>query len=81
MALKALRKIYQHTNGQLLLVGCGGISNAQDAIEYAKAGATLVQLYTSFGYDGVGKARELKDGILSELKDKKWSDIIGEQWK
>jgi dihydroorotate dehydrogenase len=61
------------------LVGCGGISNAKDAIEYAKAGATLVQLYTSFGYDGVGKPRELKDNILRELKDKKWSDIIGEQ--
>ncbi|GBC02242.1 hypothetical protein RclHR1_04510014 [Rhizophagus clarus] len=81
LALKALRKIYQHTNGKLLLVGCGGISNAKDAIEYAKAGATLVQLYTSFGYDGVGKPRELKDDILRELKDKKWSDIIGEQRK
>ncbi|CAI2162677.1 12277_t:CDS:2 [Funneliformis geosporum] len=81
LALKALRKIYQHTNGKLLLIGCGGISNAQDAIEYARAGATLVQLYTSFGYDGVGKARELKDGVLRELKDKRWSDIIGEQYK
>ncbi|CAG8435342.1 7498_t:CDS:2 [Funneliformis mosseae] len=79
LSLKALRKIYQHTNGKLLLIGCGGISNAQDAIEYARAGATLVQLYTSFVYDGVGKARELKDGILGELKDKRWSDIIGEQ--
>ncbi|CAG8555279.1 17551_t:CDS:2 [Racocetra fulgida] len=81
LALKSLRKIYQRTNGELILVGCGGISNAKDALEYARAGATLVQLYTSFAYDGVGKVREIKDGILSELKDKKWTDVIGEQWK
>ncbi|CAG8676286.1 2884_t:CDS:2 [Dentiscutata heterogama] len=81
LALRALRKIYQRTNGELTLVGCGGISDAKDALEYARAGATLVQLYTSLAYDGVGKAREIKDGILSELKDKKWTDVVGEQWK
>ncbi|CAG8499885.1 16001_t:CDS:2 [Cetraspora pellucida] len=81
LALKSLRRIYQRTNGELTLIGCGGISDAKDALEYARAGATLVQLYTSFAYDGVGKVREIKDKILSELKDKKWVDVIGEQWK
>ncbi|CAG8511554.1 5276_t:CDS:2 [Acaulospora colombiana] len=77
LSLRALRKIYQRTNGKLTLIGCGGIDSAEDALEYAKAGATSVQLYTSFGYDGVGKAREIKDGLVKLLKDKKWTDMIG----
>ncbi|CAG8726391.1 10411_t:CDS:2, partial [Ambispora leptoticha] len=81
LALHALRELYKHTQGKLTLVGCGGINDAQDALEYARAGATLVQLYTSFGFDGVGKPREIKDGILRELKGKRWVDVIGEDWK
>nr|CAG8506027.1 6004_t:CDS:2 [Entrophospora candida] len=52
LSLRALKKIYQYTNGKIVLIGCGGISNAQDALEYARAGATMVQLYTSLTYDG-----------------------------
>ncbi|KAG9296625.1 hypothetical protein G9A89_002896 [Geosiphon pyriformis] len=81
LALHALREIYKHTQGRLILVGCGGINDARDALEYARAGATFVQVYTSFGYDGVGKPRELKDGILRELKGKRWIDVIGEDWQ
>ncbi|CAG8768999.1 807_t:CDS:2, partial [Acaulospora morrowiae] len=79
LSLRALRKIYKRTDGKITLIGCGGIDNAEDALEYAKAGATLVQLYTSFGYDGVGKAREIKDGLVKLLKDKSWSDVIGDE--
>ncbi|CAG8551040.1 2219_t:CDS:2 [Ambispora gerdemannii] len=81
LALHALRELYKHTQGKLTLIGCGGITDAQDALEYARAGATLVQLYTSFGFDGVGKPREIKDGILRELKGKRWVDVIGEDRK
>ncbi|CAJ0915130.1 18814_t:CDS:2 [Entrophospora sp. SA101] len=90
LSLRALKKIYQYTNGKIVLIGCGGISNAQDALEYARAGATMVQLYTSLTYDGAGKVREIKDGVIKELNSsdndgddnkKKWKDIVGEYWR
>jgi dihydroorotate dehydrogenase len=57
------------------LIGCGGISTGADALEYAKAGASLVQIYTSFGYDGAGACRRIKDE-LNDLLTKE-----GTTWK
>lgn len=76
-ALKTLRKHTKSTN--LVLVGCGGISNGKDAIEFAKAGATFVELYTAFAYQGPGLARKVKDEITAELKreGKTWMEIVG----
>ena len=81
LSLRALRRVYQRTQGRIPLVGCGGITDGKDAIEYARAGATFVQLYTSFGYDGIGKARQVKDEILHELNGRRWTDVIGEEWR
>lgn len=76
-ALKTLRKYTKSTD--LVLVGCGGISNGKDAIEFAKAGATYIELYTAFAYQGPGLARKVKDEITSELKKegKTWMEIVG----
>jgi dihydroorotate dehydrogenase len=48
----------------------------------AKAGASLVQLYTSFGYRGVGTPRLIKDEITSSLHSSKstWKSSIGSSW-
>ncbi|CAG8450299.1 9267_t:CDS:2 [Diversispora eburnea] len=73
LALNTLEKMNKLTKGKITLIGCGGISNAKDVLEYAKAGATLVQLYTSLSYDGAGKVREIKDELIKELKDQKWN--------
>ena len=62
------------------LIGCGGISTGQDAIEYAHAGATTVQLYTSFAHNGVGTPRRIKDEITQILgaQGKTWMDVVKE---
>ena len=47
-------------------------------MEYAKAGASLVQIYTSFGYDGAGACRRIKDE-LNELLAKEgttWHGVV-----
>ncbi|KAK4055842.1 Dihydroorotate dehydrogenase (quinone), mitochondrial [Microbotryomycetes sp. JL221] len=79
LALKALSTLHAATDGKVPLVGCGGISSGQDAIDYAKAGASLVQLYTSFIYHGVGLPRRIKDEIADILRaqNTSWSNIIG----
>ncbi|TID17186.1 hypothetical protein CANINC_004045 [Pichia inconspicua] len=80
IALKAFKTLRKYTkDSDIVLVGCGGISSGKDAIEFAKAGATFVELYTAFAYKGPGLARKIKDEITEELKKegKTWMEIIG----
>ncbi|MBA2341500.1 MAG: quinone-dependent dihydroorotate dehydrogenase [Pyrinomonadaceae bacterium] len=52
----------------LVIVGVGGIFNAQDAWEKISAGASLVQLYTGFVYEGISVARDINDGLLEIMR-------------
>nr|AAX28488.1 unknown [Schistosoma japonicum] len=47
-----LKKISELTKGAIPLIGVGGISSGEDALSKLNAGASLVQLYTSFVYQG-----------------------------
>lgn len=79
LALKALTTVHKRLQGKLPIIGCGGISNGQDALDYAKAGASAIELYTSFGYQGVGLPRRLKDELVELLKaeGKTWQQVVG----
>lgn len=74
-ALKTLRALLP---AEVPIFGCGGITSGADALEYARAGATAVQIYTSFGYDGVGTCRRIKDELAEELKKEgtTWADVV-----
>ncbi|HEV3471339.1 MAG TPA: quinone-dependent dihydroorotate dehydrogenase [Pyrinomonadaceae bacterium] len=61
----ALRRL---TRGALEIVGVGGVFSAADAWEKICAGASLVQLYTGFVYEGLGVARDLNDGLAALLR-------------
>jgi dihydroorotate dehydrogenase len=62
------------------IIGCGGISNGADALDFARAGASAVQMYTAFGYDGPGAARRVKDELVGLLKKegKSWNEVVKE---
>lgn len=51
-ATELLRKMYRLTGGKLPLIGVGGIASGADAYARIRAGASLVQLYTSLVYEG-----------------------------
>ncbi|KAJ2832808.1 dihydroorotate dehydrogenase [Coemansia furcata] len=78
MALATTREMYRLTQGRTPIIGCGGIRTAEDALAFAKAGASCVQVYSSMTVDGPGKAREIKDGVVELLKGRKWADVVGE---
>lgn len=46
------KQLAQALEGDLPIIGVGGISSAEDAVERIKAGASLIQLYTGFIYQG-----------------------------
>lgn len=48
---EVIRKMYKLTNGKIPIVGVGGIFSGEDAYQKLKAGASLVQIYTSLTYE------------------------------
>jgi dihydroorotate dehydrogenase len=59
--------LYRLTRGALTIIGVGGVFTAGDAWEKISAGASLVQLYTGFIYQGVGIARDINEGLAEIL--------------
>eukprot|EP00850_Spirogloea_muscicola_P018557 SM000171S03246 [mRNA] locus=s171:200950:204495:+ [translate_table: standard] len=55
-----LREMYRLTKGRIPLIGCGGISSGEDAYTKIKAGASLIQIYTSLAYEGAGVVPRMK---------------------
>lgn len=57
-----IRFITQRT--KLPVIAAGGIMNVDAALEKFDAGASLIQLYTGFVYEGPGLIREICDALL-----------------
>lgn len=62
-----LARMYELTDGKVPLVGVGGVSDARQAYAKVRAGASLVQLYTGFAYEGPGLVPKLKQGMAELL--------------
>lgn len=59
--------IHQNTQGQLPIIGVGGIFTADDAWEKITAGACLIQVYTGWIYEGPGMVKNILAGLLQKL--------------
>ncbi|HKG96177.1 MAG TPA: hypothetical protein VKA97_00060, partial [Pyrinomonadaceae bacterium] len=62
-----IAQLYELTRGRIPLLGVGGIFNAEDAWEKISAGASLVQLYTGFIYQGPKIAQQINEGFAKIL--------------
>ncbi|PYS74843.1 MAG: dihydroorotate dehydrogenase (quinone), partial [Acidobacteria bacterium] len=72
--------IHRLTRGQLPIIGVGGVFTATDAWEKICAGASLVQLYTGFIYEGPSVAKTINEGLADILRRegfKSLDDAIG----
>jgi dihydroorotate dehydrogenase len=67
--------IYKTTGGRLPIIGVGGIFNAGDAYDKIKAGATAVQIYTGWIYEGPGAVKRINRGLLRLLERDGFSGI------
>ncbi len=75
-----LRKMYNLTNGQITLIGVGGISNGSDCYDKIKSGASLVQLYTALAYSGPLLISKIKNELIDLIKTdgyKNISEVVG----
>ena len=60
---EVLRHLHRQCGGKIPLIGSGGIFKAGDAREKLDAGASLVQVWTGFVYEGPGIVRKICNGI------------------
>ncbi len=70
-----LARVRGLAGGRLMLIGVGGIFTAQDALEKILAGASLVQLYTSFAYHGPALLPRLKSGLAGLLRARGFANV------
>jgi dihydroorotate dehydrogenase len=63
-----VREYYRRLRGRAEIVGVGGVFGAEDAYEKIRAGASLVQVYTGFVYEGPGLAGDACRGLAALLR-------------
>jgi dihydroorotate dehydrogenase len=61
---EVIRYLHSNSNGSFPIIGVGGIHSEKDALDKLNAGASLVQLYTGFIYEGPGLVKRLNKAIL-----------------
>ncbi|MGB3066803.1 quinone-dependent dihydroorotate dehydrogenase [Sphingobacterium thalpophilum] len=61
---EVIRYLSDRSNRAFPIIGVGGIHSAKDAIEKLEAGASLIQVYTGFIYEGPGLVANICKGIL-----------------
>ncbi|WP_269609497.1 quinone-dependent dihydroorotate dehydrogenase [Prochlorococcus marinus] len=84
--LEVIKRLRNSTNNALPLIGVGGISSAKTAWERIAAGASLVQVYTSWIFEGPYLVPEILDGLTLQMEKHGFQNIkevIGseEPWK
>ena len=66
---EVIRYIHQKSKGAFPIMGVGGIHSVEDALEKLDAGATLLQIYTGFIYEGPMLNKRINKAILSRLNN------------
>ena len=75
-SLEVLRLLRREVGDKVTLISVGGIETADQVWERLAAGATLIQVYTGFIYEGPGLANRLNQGLLGLLREQGYSSVI-----
>lgn len=77
---QVIAQMYKLTGGKVPIIGVGGVFTGQDAFDKILAGATLIQLYTSFIYHGpfvVGRVKKELLELVEKSGYKSINDAVG----
>ena len=75
-----IKKFYRELNGEIPIIGVGGVDSGKSAYEKLVAGASLLQLYTGFVYKGPSVVKDIKKELIQILKSEGFNnikDVIG----
>jgi dihydroorotate dehydrogenase len=65
---EVIRFLSQKSNKAFPIIGVGGIHSPEDAIEKLEAGASLIQLYTGFIYEGPALVKAINKAVLYRME-------------
>ena len=77
---KLINHFFKNLNGQVKIIGVGGVDSGKSAYEKFLSGADFVQLYTGMVFRGPKIAIKINEELKTILKEKKiknYSEIIG----
>lgn len=66
--VELVRYVHTRSEGKLPIIGVGGIMSGEDAKEMLDAGASLVEIYTGFIYEGPGLVKRILKYLESFVK-------------
>lgn len=72
---KMIEDVYKLTQGKVPIIGVGGISSGKDAFDKISAGASAVQIYTSFAFHGPPLVTKIKQELDDILKQKGFQNV------
>lgn len=64
---EVIKFLHEKGNGSFPIIGVGGIHSVADALEKLDAGASLIQLYTGFIYEGPQLIKDINKALLNRL--------------
>lgn len=73
---EVLSDFYKLTNGKIPLIGVGGVSNGREAYEKIRAGASLIQIYSSIIYEGPWIAKNINMELSACLRADGFKNIF-----
>jgi dihydroorotate dehydrogenase len=77
---RVLAQTFERVEGKFPLVGVGGVDSAQTAWSKIEAGASLVQVYSSLVFEGLGLVAAIKRGLIERLAASgkaRLADVVG----
>lgn len=78
---KIIRDFYTLTSGKIKIIGVGGVFTANDILMKMKLGASLVQLYSSFTYEGPYHIKKITLDLIAIIQQQGFrniSEVIGQ---
>jgi dihydroorotate dehydrogenase len=64
---RIIKYIHERSGGKIPIIGVGGIHSVEDALEKLNAGASLIELYTGFVYEGPGLIKRINKELVRKV--------------
>ena len=74
-SLELIRYVYEKIKGKYVIIGCGGITTAEEAYEMIKNGASLIQIVTSMIFEGPIVIKKINKGLVKLLRKDGYNNI------
>lgn len=78
VATATVARLFRNLQGEIPIIGVGGVDSAARALEKFQAGADLVQIYTGFIYRGPGLIRDIVDALRAQAGDQTLREFLAD---